>query len=112
MVRDYLLHHGYADTLAAFDRSCACADEEAPKTSAPSPSTNGHRCWLLISLGTGILKGETDLRLVFHLATGIRASGVLQAGRGLAQKGRWRLPWLLHRLSMLQTQHVRLVPQL
>ena len=80
VVRDYLLHHGYADTLAAFDRSCACADEEAPKTSAPSPSANGHRCWLLISLGTGILKGETDLRLVFHLATGICASGVLQVG--------------------------------
>ena len=44
VVRDYLLHHGYADTLAAFDRSSACTDEDPPKASAPSPSANGHRC--------------------------------------------------------------------
>lgn len=29
VVRDYLLHHGYADTLHAFDRTCTCSADSA-----------------------------------------------------------------------------------
>ena len=76
VVRDYLLHHGYADTLAAFDRSCACADEDGPKASVPSPSANGHRCRLPTSPEFLSIDAALSVRAAIW-----QQAGRLQAGR-------------------------------